>query len=160
MVCSCHANPSTEESIEQIVALGRFAASHCRIILAQDYYPFEPEVGAGSGELAAVVRLDNRAQHRGIATLSGGLGEGEFEIAGLVAAKGQARQVIALDPDPRSSEFGAELGTELKRCRQVGKAVSGQRINRVLNRLQVHGLISLIGDPKLSKRTGGCPLSR
>ena len=65
---------------------------------AQDDDALEAELGAGCGELATVIGLDDCAQHGRIASLGRGLGEGEFEVAGLVATKGEAGQIVALDP--------------------------------------------------------------
>ena len=86
-------------------------ASHDGIVLAQDDDALEAELGAGCGELAAVIGLDDCAQHGRIASLGRGLGEGEFEVAGLVAAKGEAGQIVALDPylrPPRARPTAAD----------------------------------------------------
>ena len=65
-------------------------APHDGIVLAQDDDALEAELGAGRGELAAVIGLNDCAHYGRVAALSRALGEREFEVAGFVAAKGEA----------------------------------------------------------------------
>ena len=75
--------------------------------------PLRPSWAQAAGELAAVIGLDDCAHYGGIAALGRALGEGEFEVAGFVAAKGEAGQIVALDPYLRPSECGRQPRTVL-----------------------------------------------
>ena len=101
-----------EEAHQQVVAL------HLLVVDAahrpQDQVQLEAQAGAGGRHLPAVVGLHGGAGDDHLGALLQGVGQGELEHARLVAAEGQARQVVALDEDVGAAELGAEPGHRLQ----------------------------------------------
>jgi hypothetical protein len=62
-------------------------------------------------------------------------------LAGLVAAAGQARAVVALDPQV-DAQFGAQPGRRLQRRRQMGETGAGEagKIHQATLCLEIRGM--------------------
>jgi hypothetical protein len=66
-----------------------------------------------------VVALSGAGRDDHVGTLRERLGNEEFQLAGLVAARSQARLVISFHQETRTTQFLAEAGQVVNRCRQV-----------------------------------------
>ena len=75
--------------------------------------------------LAHMVRLHRALGHQRIGTALEGVAQQELQLAGLVAPAGQARAVVALDPDLHPQRL-AQPRQRLQRRRQMGEADAGK----------------------------------
>jgi hypothetical protein len=87
---------------------------------AQEEATLQPELRAGGGSLAAVVRLDARAPDDHVAFTAQRVGEEEFVVAGLVAPEQHAGAVVALDQDAADTDPRGEARRLVERRGQVG----------------------------------------
>ena len=77
--------------------------------------------------LAHVVRLHRALGDQGVGALGQRLAQQELELAGLVAAGGQAGAVVALDPEFGAAECSRETLQLLERGGQMGVTQRGKR---------------------------------
>ena len=71
-------------------------------VVAADDHRSQPQFCGHSGRLPRLIRLGCRRVYQHVATPLYGLGDLVFKLADLVAAKGQAGQIVALDPKRRA----------------------------------------------------------
>ena len=89
-------------------------STHCR-----------PEVRGHRGDLAGVVGLVAADRHQGVRALGQRLGDEVLQLAGLVAAVGEAGvAVLALGPHLGAAEVGAEPGQRMDRAGPEGQLVA------------------------------------
>jgi len=69
--------------------------------------------------LAGLIGLHCSNRDEGVSTLLDGIGDDELELAGLVAAAGEAGEVVALDPDLGPAEVVREPAERVHRGRQA-----------------------------------------
>src|SRR6185503_20019432 len=79
----------------------------------------------GCGSLTAVIRLQRAARNKSLCALITCLRNEKFQFAGLVAAKGKSRLVVAFDEDTRTSQMVRKTRQFFDWCRQVSKVESG-----------------------------------
>ena len=96
-----------EDAVQQEVPLRRLAVEH--------HDRLEPQPPCGRGGHAGVVGLDRAHGDHHIAAQLAGLPQQELQLAGLVAAQRQPRQIVALHPDARPVQVVAEARRFLQR---------------------------------------------
>ena len=100
-----HRDRLDTEQLEQEVVAARLGVVAVRHPLL-DHQPALQAFRDGRGQREpAVVRLHGADGDQGVAALHQGIGHEELEFAGLVAAAGQAEQVVTLDVDVRTAEL-------------------------------------------------------
>ena len=72
-------------------------------IVAAYYYRRQPQLCGHCGRLPRLIRLGGGRVYQHVAALLYGLGDLVLKLADLVAAKSQAGQIVALDPNLRAS---------------------------------------------------------
>ena len=81
----------------------------------QDQHAAQPDFAGSSGGLAAMVALRRAGRYQDVGALCQRIGDQEFQLAGLVAAKRQPREVVAFDEQARSAQGPREVGRFVKR---------------------------------------------
>ena len=74
--------------------------------------------------MAYVIGLDGTVSHQGIGTLGKRIADQEFELSGLVAARGKAGAVVPLDIEIGTAQQLGEIGHRFERRRQVGEMLA------------------------------------
>ena len=92
----------------------------------QNDVAFHAHLGGDGSGLARVVGLRGTLGDQGVGTVLHRVGHQVFQLAGFVAAGGQAGAVIALDPELRSAQSGCQAVHGLQRCGAVGDADTGE----------------------------------
>src|SRR6516225_3028630 len=87
---------------------------------------FKSKFVAGRRCLPAVVRLHSGSPDQNIGLLSQCLGQEEFVVPGLVAAKEQTGAIVALDENSRSFQALGKAACFFQRGRQMGQRNSWQ----------------------------------
>ena len=75
----------------------------CVGVVAADDHRRQPQFCGHCGRLPRLIRLSGSRVYQHVAALLYGLGDLVFKLADLVAAKSQAGQIVALDPNLRTS---------------------------------------------------------
>ena len=86
----------------------------------------QPAARRGGRGLAAVVRLRRAERHERIGPARERIPDEQLELAHLIAAAGESRQVVALDEDLRSAQGAREPGEKLDRSGERGQGDAGQ----------------------------------
>ncbi len=114
-------HPRAEQVVEEQVA-GRRPGR----VAAQDEDAAQPAARGRRRRLTGVVRLDRAQRHERVRPCVQRLADGEFQLAGLVAAGGEAGLVIALHEEPGPAERPGEAGQLLDGRRKVAQADARQ----------------------------------
>ena len=97
-------------------------------------HALQAEAGGDRRHLPRVVGLHAADRHQRVAARRERVGDEVLELAGLVAAEGDARvAVVALRPQPRAAEMGGEAVERVDRRRPEQQRDAGERVERHLN---------------------------
>src|SRR5215213_6582045 len=89
--------------------------------MRQYQHRLEPVLASRGRDLPAPVRLGVGASHDGVGAGSDNLAEDELKLPGLVAAEGEAGQVVPLHQDLGTAKGCGEARARLERGGQVGE---------------------------------------
>ena len=105
--------------------VGRIASGHPAL---QQDMAFHPHPAGRRRRLADVVGLHRPLGDQHVRLFLHRLADQKFQLAGLVAARGQAGAVVALDEQPRAAEQFAQPGHGLDRRRLVAQMRSRKAV--------------------------------
>ncbi len=97
-----------EQPVEQNIAIVAIGFGRLRDALFENENALQADLGRRGCCLPGVVRLKCAQGDQRIGALAQRIGDQVFEFAGLVAAGGEARAIVALDPEARATEPVAE----------------------------------------------------
>ena len=129
-----------EHAVEQDIArppVGRVGAVDAFLQL---HMTGQAQLGGGGGGGAHEIGLHRAGDQNRVG--AGGLGRAhvELERPDLVAAKGQAAAILALDPQVRDADLGAQAVHRLERCRKMPKGRPRVRRDQVFGWIvKLHG---------------------
>jgi hypothetical protein len=109
---------------------------------AADQVALQAQPGRGGGRLAGVVALRGRARNDAVGAFRQRVREREAELAGLVAAKGEAGQVVALEEQPAHAERLRQAGALVERGRDLGQLDPGQAARGFEQGFRRHAFLS------------------
>ena len=112
-----HGHVGAHQMVEQQVALERRPLD----AVDQDQRDREAALPRRRGDLPAPVGLGVGARDHGIGARVQDLGEGELQMARLVAAEGQSSEVVPLDVEGAHADRLGEPGAGVERRRQMRK---------------------------------------
>ena len=92
----------------------------------QNDVAFHAHLGGDGSGLARVVGLRGTLRDQRVGTVLHRVCDQVFELAGLVAARGQAGAVVALDPQLRPAQGGCQAVHGLQGGRAMGDADAGE----------------------------------
>ena len=118
-----------EQAIEQDVAVVAIGVGRLRDALFQDEHAFQPELRGRCRRLSRVVGLQGAQGDQRVGALLQGVGHQIFQLARLVAAGGEPRAVVALDPELRPAEVSRETGHRLSGVGMCPRRTRGKRPN-------------------------------
>jgi hypothetical protein len=114
-------NLSAVEMIEDDIAVaGVIPRGEAGAVLQQEM-ALQPQLGRGRGCLAGVIGLGGALGDDGIGALLQGVAHQKLELAGFIAAGGQSRAVVALDPEARAVQVFRQALHGLERRGQMGQ---------------------------------------
>jgi hypothetical protein len=114
------------EQAKQEVVAARVGVVAVRHALLEDQPAFQALLDRGGQRETAVVRLNRAARDQRIGALRQRVSDEEFQLSRLVAAAGEAKQVVALDVEVGTAEQGGQPFQFLQRRPALGIPPPGE----------------------------------